>query len=67
MPMNEIRAKHYQELAEKLRATAANEPDEKRRNELLGLADQYQGLVAKLVTKIALTLPPDNNEPPTAA
>jgi hypothetical protein len=65
MPTDLIRAKHYQELAAKLRDTAANEPHEKRRNELLELADQYQTLVTKLVVKIARTLPPD--EPPTAA
>ena len=60
MPTDLQRAQHYRELAQKLRETAVNEPDEKRRTDLLELANQYQGLVEKLVAKIALIDPPDN-------
>jgi ribosomal protein L17 len=59
-----IRAQHYRELAEKLRDTAENEPDDERRNELLGLANQYQRLVERLVAKIALSATRD--DPPDA-
>lgn len=64
MPTDVIRAQHYRELAEKLRDTAVDEPDENRRNDLLGLASQYQRLVEKRVAKIALSAPPD--DPPYA-
>ena len=45
MPTDLIRAQHYRELAEKLRDTAVNEPDEKRRIDLLELANQYLSLI----------------------
>jgi len=65
VPTDLQRAQHYRELAQKLRETAVNEPDEKRRIDLLELANQYEGLVKKLVSKIALTNPPDGT--PNAA
>ena len=43
------RAQHYRALATQMRETATNEPDEKRRQELLDLAAQYQRLADKLI------------------
>ena len=51
MPTDLLRAQHYRELAEKLRETAVDEPNETRRRELLALANQYQRLVEKLLAK----------------
>lgn len=43
------RAQRYRALAAQMRETATNETDEKRRQELLDLAAQYQRLADKLI------------------
>ena len=48
-----VRAQHYRDLAAQLRKTAEDDPDEKRRIDLLELANQYDGLVAHLVKEYA--------------
>jgi hypothetical protein len=48
-----VRARSYRNLAARLRKTAEDELDEKRRIELLELANQYDGLVVNLVKKHA--------------
>jgi hypothetical protein len=47
------RAQHYRTLALQMRDTAEREADEKRRQELLDLAAQYEHLAGKLVGKHA--------------
>lgn len=49
MENNLTRAQHYRALATQMRETATNEIDEKRRQELLDLAAQYQRLADKLI------------------
>ena len=47
---NELaRAQHYRALEKQLRETAGKEPDEARRVELVGLAEQYSRLADKLI------------------
>jgi hypothetical protein len=48
-----VRAQSYRNLAARLRKTAEDELDEKRRIELLELANQYDGLVVNLVKRHA--------------
>lgn len=45
------RAQHYRDLAAQLRKTGEDEPDEKRRKDLMNLATQYDALAVKLVRK----------------
>ena len=59
-----MRAQHYRALALQLRATAENEADEKRRIDLLELANQYDGLAVSLVAKQAGTPTPDDSPAP---
>lgn len=46
------RAKHYIELAKMMRRVANEEPDIRRKNELLDLARQYDRLAEKLTSEI---------------
>jgi len=48
------RAAHYEQDAEKFRRMAAAEPVEHIRQELLGVAEQYQGLVDTLKNRARL-------------
>jgi hypothetical protein len=43
------RAQRYRALAAQMWETAQHEPDENRRKQLIGLADQYSGLADKLI------------------
>jgi len=43
-----LRAQHYLDLAAQLHKTAKLEPDERRRAELKGLAEQYEKLGEKI-------------------
>ncbi|HEY1613107.1 MAG TPA: hypothetical protein VGF97_05350 [Rhizomicrobium sp.] len=45
------RAERYLQLAAQMVETAEYEPDEKRRRELVDLADQYQRLADRLIEK----------------
>jgi hypothetical protein len=45
------RAQHYRVLATQMRDSAQAEQDQKRRQELLDIANQYEHLAAKLVGK----------------
>jgi hypothetical protein len=45
------RAQHYRALAAQMRDSAQSESDEKRRQELTDIADQYDQLASKLVDK----------------
>jgi hypothetical protein len=45
------RAQHYRALANQMRDAAQSEGDEKRRKELLDIANQYENLADKLVSK----------------
>jgi hypothetical protein len=45
------RAQHYRDLAAQMRKTAEDEPDDKRRADLIELANQYDGLAVKLIQK----------------
>lgn len=47
------RAQHYRTLAMQMRDSAQSEADEKRRKELLDIANQYENLADKLVNKHA--------------
>ncbi|HEX9159294.1 MAG TPA: hypothetical protein VF835_03625 [Rhizomicrobium sp.] len=47
------RAQHYRNLAMQMRDSAESEIDEKRRQELLEIANQYENLADKLVSKHA--------------
>jgi hypothetical protein len=46
------RAAHYTGLAKMMRRVAKDEPDTRRRNELLDLARQYDRLAEKLTSQI---------------
>ena len=46
-----VRAQHYGDQAAKLLAMADNEPNQRIREELKGLADQYAKLVAELMLR----------------
>jgi hypothetical protein len=46
------RAQHYRALATQMRDTARSESDEKRRQELIDIANQYEQLAHKLVGKL---------------
>jgi hypothetical protein len=46
------RAQHYRALATQMRDTATPDMDERRRNELLDLAAQYERLADNLVNKL---------------
>lgn len=43
------RAQHYRQLAEQFRHAAKNEPHERKHQELLDLAEQYDKLAEKLI------------------
>jgi hypothetical protein len=45
------RAQHYRSLARQMRDTAEGETDQKRRRELLEVANQYEHLAEKLIGK----------------
>ena len=45
------RAQHYRALARQMRESAGAEADEKRRREIIDLANQYEHLADKLVGK----------------
>lgn len=45
------RAQHYRALATQMRDSAQSEIDEKRRQELVDIANQYEKLADKLVGK----------------
>ena len=45
------RAQHYRALATQMRDSAQSETDERRRQELLDIANQYEKLADKLVGK----------------
>jgi hypothetical protein len=45
------RAQHYRALAAQMRDTAQSEADEKRRQELFDIANQYENLAYRLVGK----------------
>ena len=45
------RAQHYRALASQMRDSAQSELDQKRREELLEIAGQYENLADKLVSK----------------
>ena len=45
------RAQHYRALATQMRDSAQSEMDERRRQELLEIASQYENLADKLVGK----------------
>ena len=45
------RAQHYRTLASQMRESAQTEGDEKRRQELFDIANQYERLADKLVGK----------------
>jgi hypothetical protein len=45
------RAQHYRALATQMRDSAQSEQDQKRRQELLDIANQYENLADKLVGK----------------
>jgi hypothetical protein len=45
------RAQHYRALATQMRDSAQSEEDQKRRQELLDIANQYENLADKLVGK----------------
>jgi hypothetical protein len=45
------RAQHYRTLASQMRESAETEADQKRRRELLDIANQYEHLADKLVGK----------------
>ncbi|HEX3430036.1 MAG TPA: hypothetical protein VHT03_04040 [Rhizomicrobium sp.] len=47
------RAQHYRSLASQMRDSAQLEADAKRRQELLDIANQYEHLADKLVSKYA--------------
>jgi hypothetical protein len=47
------RAQHYRALAVQMREAAEAEADEKRRQELVEIASQYDNLAAKLVSRYA--------------
>ena len=47
-----VRAKRYSVLAAQMREVAQDEPDAKRKNELLDLARQYDRLTEKLTSEI---------------
>ena len=47
------RAQHYRALAAQMRDSAQSEMDQKRRQELLDIANQYENLADKLVGKHA--------------
>lgn len=49
------RAQHYRTLAMQMRDSAQSETDERRRQELLEIATQYENLADKLVSKHART------------
>jgi hypothetical protein len=50
------RAQHYRALAAQMREVAQQEPEIRRRNELIDLARQYDRLAEKLIS--ALAVPP---------
>ena len=45
------RAQHYRALAAQMRESAQSEEDQRRRQELLDIANQYENLADKLVGK----------------
>lgn len=45
------RAQHYRALATQMRESAQSEKDQRRRQELLDIANQYENLADKLVGK----------------
>jgi hypothetical protein len=45
------RAQHYRALATQMRDAAQSEADEKRRQELIDIANQYEHLADRLVSK----------------
>jgi len=45
------RAQHYRALATQMRESAQSEKDQRRRQELLDIANQYENLADKLVDK----------------
>jgi pyruvate-formate lyase len=45
------RAQHYRALATQMRESAQSEEDQRRRQELLEIANQYENLADKLVGK----------------
>jgi hypothetical protein len=45
------RAQHYRALATQMRDSAQSEEDQKRRQELLDIANQYENLADRLVGK----------------
>jgi len=45
------RAQHYRALATQMRESAQSEEDQRRRQELLDIANQYENLADKLVGK----------------
>jgi len=47
------RAQHYRALATQMRGAAQSELDEKRRKELIDIANQYEHLADKLIGKRA--------------
>jgi hypothetical protein len=45
------KAQHYRAMEKQMRASAEQEPDEKRRKELTDVADQYRRLADKLLSR----------------
>ena len=43
------RAQHYRQLAEQFRSAASKEPEGAKRQDLNGLAEQYEKLAAKFI------------------
>lgn len=53
-----LRAQHYHDLARQLHKTAKLEPDEQRRAELSGLAEQYENLAERILMAWQDNTPP---------
>ena len=51
MQDNLTKAQHYRALEKQMRDSAGQEQDQKRRKELIELADQYRRLANKLVDR----------------